>query len=126
MIFQPLLVEEEGGRPAWLVGHFAVANPQARIAGSGLEVHGTAGSIFAHGVMTQRPVGRITLVTAKGAEDIPFPAHDLYIQSVTDFLAACAGRGRPAADGDDGIASLAVALAVRDAARTGQRQDITA
>lgn len=33
----PLLVEEEGGRPAWLVGHFAVANPQARIAGTGLE-----------------------------------------------------------------------------------------
>ena len=33
----PLLVEEAGGRPAWLVGHFAVANPQARIAGTGLE-----------------------------------------------------------------------------------------
>ena len=33
---------------------------------------------------------------------------------------AVAGRGRPAADGVDGVKSLAVALAVREAARTGR------
>ncbi|MFN9942964.1 MAG: Gfo/Idh/MocA family protein, partial [bacterium] len=32
-----------------------------RFAGTGLEVHGTEGSILATGVMTQRPVGRIEL-----------------------------------------------------------------
>jgi 1,5-anhydro-D-fructose reductase (1,5-anhydro-D-mannitol-forming) len=40
---------------------------------------------------------------------------------VGEFLAAMAGRGRPAADGADGVKSLAVALAVREAARTGRR-----
>jgi 1,5-anhydro-D-fructose reductase (1,5-anhydro-D-mannitol-forming) len=95
-----------------------------RFAGSGLEVHGTEGSIFATGVMTQQPVGEVTLVTAQGREAVPFATHDLYAQAVADFLVAVAGKGRPAADGQDGIASLAVALAVREAARTGVRQII--
>lgn len=93
-------------------------------AGSGLEVHGTEGSIFARGVMTQRPVGEVELVTAQGRESVPFPDHNLYVQAVTEFVAATEGRGQPAATGRDGIASLAVALAVREAARTGQRQTV--
>lgn len=95
-----------------------------RFAGTGLEVHGTEGSILATGVMTQRPVGRIELVTERGREEIGFSGHDLYVQGVADFAAACAGRGRPAATGEDGIASLAVALAVRAAAGTGRRQEV--
>ena len=91
-------------------------------AGSGLEVHGDKGSIFARGVMTQQPVGAIELVTAAGREAVPFSAHNLYAQGVADFLSAVAGQGAPAATGEDGVASLAVALAVREAARTGQRQ----
>jgi 1,5-anhydro-D-fructose reductase (1,5-anhydro-D-mannitol-forming) len=106
---------------AMVMSHESFTHP---FAGSGLEVHGTEGSIFATGVMTQRPVGRIELVTARGREEIPFPDHDLYLRAVTEFTAACAGRGRPAATGEDGIASLAVALAVRDAARTGQAQEV--
>ena len=97
-----------------------------RFAGSGLEVHGTEGSIFARGVMTQLPRGSISLVTAQGSQDIPFPTHDLYTQGLAEFHTACAGQGRPAADGEDGIASLAVALAVREAARTGQQQEVRA
>ena len=93
-------------------------------AGSGLEVHGDKGSIFARGVMTQLPVGEIELVTAQGREAVQFPKHTLYVQGVTDFLAAVAGQGEPAASGEDGIASLAVALAVREAARTGQSQHV--
>jgi 1,5-anhydro-D-fructose reductase (1,5-anhydro-D-mannitol-forming) len=95
-----------------------------RFAASGLEVHGTEGSIFATGVMTQRPLGEITLITAAGAEPISYSAHSLYLESVKDFLAAVAGKGVPAATGEDGIASLAIALAVRDAARTGQSQTV--
>ncbi len=92
-----------------------------RFAGSGLEVHGTEGSIFAAGVMTQKPVGEIELVTAAGRERVPFAGHDLYVEGVRHFAAAVAGQGAPAATGQDGIASLAVALAVRDAARSGTR-----
>ena len=92
-----------------------------RFAGSGLEVHGTEGSIFARGVMTQLPVGEIELVTAKGRETVPFSDHNLYVEAVRQFVAAVAGQGTPAADGKDGVKSLAVALAVRDAATTGTR-----
>jgi 1,5-anhydro-D-fructose reductase (1,5-anhydro-D-mannitol-forming) len=104
---------------AMVQSHESFTHP---FAGSGLEVHGDKGSIFARGVMTQQPVGEIDLVTAAGREAIPFPPHNLYVQGVTDFLAAVAGQGTPAASGEDGIASLAVALAVREAARTGQSQ----
>lgn len=107
---------------AMVMAHESFTHP---FAGSGLEVHGTEGSIFATGVMTQQPVGEIALVTAKGREVIPYPTHDLYRQAVADFLSAVAGKGRPAADGRDGVASLAVALAVREAARTGLRQVVS-
>jgi 1,5-anhydro-D-fructose reductase (1,5-anhydro-D-mannitol-forming) len=92
-----------------------------RFAGSGLEVHGTAGSIFARGVMTQQPVGEIDLVTGTGREVVPFSDRSLYRQAVHQFVAAVAGLGQPAADGRDGVKSLAVALAVRDAAASGTR-----
>ncbi len=95
-----------------------------RYAGSGIEVHGTQGSIFARDVMTQRPIGAITLVTEAGQEVVPFSDHDLYAQAVRQFVDAVAGQGNPAADGLDGVKSLAVALAVRDAATTGIRQTV--
>jgi 1,5-anhydro-D-fructose reductase (1,5-anhydro-D-mannitol-forming) len=104
---------------AMVMSHESFTHP---FAGSGLEVHGTEGSIFARNVMTQLPVGQIDLVTATGREGIPFPDHDLYVQGLTDFLSAVAGTGRPAATGSDGVASLAVAVAVRTAALSGQRQ----
>lgn len=92
-----------------------------RYAGTALEVHGEKGSIFASGVMTQRPVGKIELITETGQENVRFSDHDLYIQGVGEFTAAVRGTGRPAADGRDGIKSLAVAMAVREAAATGRR-----
>ncbi len=94
-------------------------------AGSGFEVHGTEGSIFARGVMTQLPVGEIELVTGAGREAVPYSPHNLYVQAVRQFVDAAAGKGQVAASGRDGIKSLAVALAVRDAARTGSRLHVT-
>lgn len=89
-------------------------------AGSGVEVHGTEGSVFGRGIMTQRPVGEVALVDASGRHEVSFGNHNLYARSVSLFAEATAGRGRPAADGTDGVKSLAVALAVREAARLGQ------
>jgi 1,5-anhydro-D-fructose reductase (1,5-anhydro-D-mannitol-forming) len=93
-------------------------------AGNGLEIHGTEGSIFARGVMTQQPVGVIELVTAQGPQAVPFSAHNLYQFGVERFCAAVAGSGVPAATGWDGVKSLAVALAVREAAATGKRMSV--
>ena len=95
-----------------------------RFADSGFEIHGTEGSIIGRGIMTQRPVGEIELVTARGREGVTYPHYDLYTQGIMDFDAAVAGKGRPAADGIDGIKSLAVALAVRESARTGKKHRV--
>lgn len=103
---------------AMVMSHESFTHP---FAGSGLEVHGTEGSIFARDVMTQNPIGSIDLVTASGREAIAFDRHDLYQEGVRRFHLAAAGDGEPAATGLDGVKSLAVALAVRDAAARGAR-----
>lgn len=87
-----------------------------RFADTAVEVHGTEGSIYARDVMTQQPRGGIELVTASGRETVPVTGQNLYERAVRLFE-----EGRPAADGWDGVASLAVALAVREAARSGAR-----
>ena len=107
---------------AMVMAHESFTHP---FAGSGLEVHGTLGSIFARGVMTQAPVGEIELDTAEGRELIPYSDHNLYVEAVRRFADAVAGRGQPAADGRDGVKSLAVALAVRNAARSGTRAHVS-
>ncbi|MBC2774579.1 Gfo/Idh/MocA family oxidoreductase [Rhizobium sp. AQ_MP] len=106
---------------AMVMSHESFTHP---FAGSGLEVHGTEGSIFARDVMTQNPIGSIELVTASGREAIGFDHHDLYAEGVRRFHAAVAGDGEPAATGPDGVKSLAVALAVREAAARGVRIDV--
>ena len=92
-----------------------------RHAGTAFEVHGTNGSIFAKNVMTQRPVGEITLRTEDGEEAVPFSEHNLYHRAVGLFVDACGGKGAASASGVDGIKSLAVAAAVKEAATSGQR-----
>jgi 1,5-anhydro-D-fructose reductase (1,5-anhydro-D-mannitol-forming) len=106
---------------AMVMSHESFTHP---FAGSGLEVHGSEGSVFARDVMTQNPLGSIELVTASGREAVPFDTHDLYQEGVRRFHAAVAGDAGPAATGVDGVKSLAVALAVRDAAARGIRVDV--
>ena len=90
-------------------------------AGTGLEVHGTEGSIVATDVMTQDPVGGVVLRTASGERDIePADRRDLYEVTIEAFAAAAAGAGRPLVDGPDGARALAVAVAVQQAAENGR------
>jgi 1,5-anhydro-D-fructose reductase (1,5-anhydro-D-mannitol-forming) len=93
-----------------------------RHARTGFEVHGTEGSLYAEDVMTQEPIGRIVLRRdgADEAIDAGQP-DDLYVRSVRLFNAAARGEGAPAASGEDGVRSLAIALAVRESAATGRR-----
>lgn len=106
---------------AMVFAHESFTHP---FAGSGLEVHGTKGSVFAQGVMTQQPVGKITLASERGVEEISFSAHNLYRQAVADFLSAVRGDGTPAATGWDGVKSLAIALSVQEAAQTGKKTPV--
>jgi 1,5-anhydro-D-fructose reductase (1,5-anhydro-D-mannitol-forming) len=77
---------------AMVMSHESFTHP---FAGSGFEVHGAHGSIFARGVMTQKPVGEIELVTAAGRDIIPYADHDLYSFGVAQFCAAVSGTGTP-------------------------------
>ncbi len=88
-------------------------------AGTGLEIHGEQGSIVGRNVMTQQPVGEVVLRTADGERSIPVEHESLYVRGVAAFCAALRGEGPPAATAEDGVRSLATALAVVEACRTG-------
>ena len=91
---------------------------------TGIEFHGTQGSIVARNVMTQRPVGEVWVMDEKGRHAVSYSDHNLYERSMGLFADAVKGVGRPSADGVDGIKSLAVALAVKQAAETGRRVSV--
>jgi 1,5-anhydro-D-fructose reductase (1,5-anhydro-D-mannitol-forming) len=91
-----------------------------RFALTGIEIHGSEGSVYGRGIMTQRPVGEVFLVDELGHHPVAFSDHDLYARALSLFASAAAGAGRPSADGIDGAKSLAVALAVRAAAAEGR------
>jgi 1,5-anhydro-D-fructose reductase (1,5-anhydro-D-mannitol-forming) len=91
---------------------------------TGFEVHGTGGSLYGRDVMTQRSMGTVRLRREEGEEDVPVDHENLYERSVRCFNAAIRGEGEPAATGADGVHSLAVAIAVREAAETGQTVQI--
>jgi 1,5-anhydro-D-fructose reductase (1,5-anhydro-D-mannitol-forming) len=96
-------------------------------AGTGLEVHGTTGSILSREVMTGEPTGDVFL--RRGAELTPVdvgPRENLYVRALRAFHDAIRGEGVPAVTGEDGIKSLAVALAVRESARSGRAVKVAA
>jgi 1,5-anhydro-D-fructose reductase (1,5-anhydro-D-mannitol-forming) len=93
-----------------------------RFAGTGLEVHGTEGSIVARDVMTQDPVGSVLLRDSSGERDLDIPdRRDLYEVALEEFACAVQEKGQPAVTGIDGVRALAVALAVQEAAGAGAR-----
>jgi 1,5-anhydro-D-fructose reductase (1,5-anhydro-D-mannitol-forming) len=96
---------------AFTVGH----------ADTGLEVHGTDGSIIARQVMTQDPIGSLHLRDRNGEQRVePTDRRDLYDVTLEAFEGAVRGRGAPIVDGHAGLQALAVALAAKEAAETGR------
>lgn len=93
-------------------------------AGTGIEFHGTEGSIVGRNVLTQRPVGDVILRTAAGETNVPIEHEDLYFRGVAAFCAAIRGEGPPAATAEDGVRSLATAAAIADACRTRRAVEI--
>ena len=70
--------------------------------------------------MTQRPVGEVVLRTAAGEEPLPLDHENLYARALTAFHAAIRGEGMPAATGEDGVRSMAVALAALESTAGGR------
>ncbi|WP_457298101.1 Gfo/Idh/MocA family protein [Phyllobacterium sp. P5_D12] len=91
---------------------------------TGFEVHGTQGSLVGRNVMTQKPIGTVTLRNKDGESELQLDQKNLYETGIAKFHAAMAGKGKPAASGEDGLWSLAAGLAVAEAAKTGTAQKI--
>ncbi len=109
----------ENGTTAQLHDAFTV-----KFGGTGLEIHGSEGSIIGRNVMTQHPTGSVTLRNAQGETEFALDHENLYVRGLRAFVGAIRGEGAPAATGEDGVRSLATALAVLDAARTGRRTPV--
>ncbi|MGH7067132.1 MAG: Gfo/Idh/MocA family protein [Acetobacteraceae bacterium] len=97
-----------------------------KFATTGFEVHGSEGSLIATDCMTQRPIGRVVLRGAGREQELALQHENLYERGLRNFHAAIAGTGQPSADGTDGVRSLAVALAVLEAAASGRETAIAA
>ena len=97
-----------------------------RYATTGFEVHGEDGSLIGRDCMTQQPKGEVMLRSANGEEALKIEHENLYVRSVRLFQEAVAGRGAPAASGEDGVRSLSAALATLEAARTGRECTVDA
>ena len=95
-----------------------------KFAETGLEVHGTEGSLIGRNVMTQRATGTVTLRDADGEHELPLEQRNLYETALAAFHAAVAGKGAPSATGEDGVWSLATGLAVVEAAHSGSANKI--
>ncbi|GBQ23600.1 Gfo/Idh/MocA family protein [Gluconacetobacter sacchari] len=87
----------------------------------GIEFYGDKGVLIGRDCMSQRPIGTLALRDGDGEREIPLVHHNLYHFALQCFTRAVAGEGRPAATGEDGVASLAIALALKEAARTGRQ-----
>lgn len=87
-----------------------------------LEVHGDAGSIHAHGVMTPEPCGTVILSDKRGDREITVQdRRHTYDITLEAFSAAVAGTGRPIVTGEDAYNALAVSISILESARTGLR-----
>jgi 1,5-anhydro-D-fructose reductase (1,5-anhydro-D-mannitol-forming) len=121
---------EDGAMCVWRFANGVIAQSHeaftVKYAGTGFEVHGSEGSLIARDVMTQKPVGSVTLRTDKGEEELSFDREDLYTRSLTAFHAAIRGEGQPAATGEDGVWSLAAAEAALASAKSGRAQKVEA
>ncbi len=110
---------------AWTMHSGIMVQAQAsfthKFAETGIEIYGTKGSIRERGIMTQLPVGSIEFIGSEVSSVVSFRDHDRYTRAVRLFVDAIINEGKPTADGVDGIKSLAVALAVCEAAKSGKK-----
>jgi 1,5-anhydro-D-fructose reductase (1,5-anhydro-D-mannitol-forming) len=88
---------------------------------TGLQIHGTEGSLFAEENMLQKPNGRIYLQKNGKREPVSVGiTENHYEYLVHEFIDAVQGRGNPFATGEDGLKSVAIATAILESARTNR------
>jgi 1,5-anhydro-D-fructose reductase (1,5-anhydro-D-mannitol-forming) len=70
--------------------------------------------------MAQTPRGTLTLRSANSEDAVALDHRIYYVAGVRAFHDAMRGVGRRSSSGEDGLVSLATALAVLESARDGQ------
>ncbi len=93
--------------------------------GHGFEVHGDKGSIIGRNTMAFGADEELLLRNAAGERSFVIEKSDFYQRGIEAFHRAVAGEGEVAASAEDGLWSLASALAVLESANTGKRQKIS-
>ncbi len=88
------------------------------------EIHGSEASLIARDNMAQKPAGTVLLRDKDGERALPLDQEDYYVRGVRAFHAAMRGEGRPVVTGEDGLRSLAVALAARRSAQSGKAERV--
>jgi 1,5-anhydro-D-fructose reductase (1,5-anhydro-D-mannitol-forming) len=88
---------------------------------TGLQIHGTDGSLYAEENMLQKPNGRIYLQKDGKREEVPVgPIENHYEFLIHEFVEAVRGHGKPFATGEDGLKSVAIATAILESAKTNR------
>ena len=85
-----------------------------------VEIHGTMGSLYALDNTGASPEGTLRLRDADGDREVPLDHENLYARMVKSVVDAARGTGEVACSGEDGLRSLAVALAMLQSAETGR------
>jgi 1,5-anhydro-D-fructose reductase (1,5-anhydro-D-mannitol-forming) len=86
---------------------------------TGLQIHGTDGSLYAEENMLQKPNGRLYLRRNGKREEVPVGTiENHYEHLLREFIIAVRGQGKPFATGEDGLKSLAIASAIVESAHT--------
>jgi 1,5-anhydro-D-fructose reductase (1,5-anhydro-D-mannitol-forming) len=105
-----------GGQLVSFHDSFTVPN-----AGTGVELYGTEGALIGRGVIDAEPVGQVFLRRGDVEEEVEIAERGpIYVEAVRRFDTAVRGEGTPLASGEDGIATLAVATAAIESARSGR------
>jgi 1,5-anhydro-D-fructose reductase (1,5-anhydro-D-mannitol-forming) len=88
---------------------------------TGVEVHGSEGSLIATDALLPDPTGRLQIQRGDERATVEIPDRaPIYELVVERFMHAIDGDGTVVAGGDDGIRSLAVAAAAVESAATGR------
>ena len=85
-----------------------------------IEIHGTRASVVARDNMGQAPGGTVRIRDSSGEHELLLQHESLYARMVKSVVAAADGTGQAACSGEDGLHSLAVALAMHESARSSR------
>lgn len=97
--------------------HQGFATPHGE---KGIELLGTQATLKGVSMLDQGSPGTVAMMSAQGDQVTKMQDRNLYVEVLAQFHQALRGRPSDMADGDAGLKSLAVALAILESAKSGK------